>query len=119
MKLQSYKELIVWRKGVSLVLEIYKLTNLFPREEIYGLTSQIRRSSVSIPANIDEGSRRGTRKDYRSFLINAFGSGAELETHLLIAKQLPFGKSLDYKAVETLLEEIMKMLNKLISQLSE
>lgn len=119
MELKSYRDLIVWQKGVVLVLEIYKLTEKFPREEVYGLTSQIRRSAVSIPANIAEGSRRGTRKDYRSFLVNAFGSGAELETHLLIAKQLPFGKDLDFQKIEALLEEIMKMLNKLITQLSE
>ncbi len=119
MELKSYKDLIVWQKSIVLVLKIYKLTENFPREEVYGLTSQIRRSAVSIPANIAEGSRRGTRKDYRSFLINAFGSGAELETHLLIVKQLPFGENLDYREVETLLEETMKMLNKLITQLSE
>lgn len=119
MQLKSYKDLIVWQKSVILVLGIYKLTEKFPKEEIYGLTSQIRRSAVSIPANIAEGSRRGTRKDYRSFLVNAFGSGAELETHLLIAKQLSFGENLKYQETEMLLEEIMKMLNKLITQLSE
>lgn len=119
MKIKSYENLIVWQKAISLVLEIYKLTENFPREEIYGLTSQMRRSSVSIPSNIAEGSRRGTRKDFRNFLITAFGSGAELETQIKISKQLPIGKNLDYLIIDSLLEEVMKMLNKLITQLEK
>lgn len=119
MKIRSYENLIVWQKAISLVLEIYKLTENFPREEIYGLTSQMRRSSVSIPSNIAEGSRRGTRKDFRNFLITAFGSGAELETQIKISKQLPFGRNLDYLKIDLLLEEVMKILNKLIAQLEK
>lgn len=75
---------------------IYKLTENFPKSEIYGLTSQMRRAAVSIPSNIAEGKMRGTRKDYRHFLLNAYGSGAELETQIEIAKQLCFGRNVDF-----------------------
>ena len=92
-------------------------TNKFPREEIYGLTSQMRRSAISIPSNIAEGKRRGTRKDYCQFLVVAYGSGAELETQIEIAKMLSFGKNLNYDTIDKLIEEVMKMLNKLISSL--
>ena len=115
--INTYKDLIVWQKSMNLVVEVYKLTECFPRSEIYGLTSQMRRCAVSIPSNIAEGRRRGTRKDYRHFLIIAYGSGAELETQVEIAKRLPFGENLDFKKVETLLNEIMRMLNKMLSAL--
>ena len=113
----SYKDLIVWQKSVELVVAIYKLTEKFPPAEVYGLTSQMRRAVISIPSNIAEGRRRGTRKDFRQFLVVAYSSGAELETQLEIAKKLPFGKSLDYLEVDNLLLEVMKMLNKIVSTL--
>ena len=119
MKVVSYKNLIVWQKSIDLVLSVYRLTENFPREEVYGLTSQMRRASVSIPSNIAEGSRRGTRKDFRSFLLNAFGSGAELETQIVIAKRLSFSNALDFQEVDNLLEEVMKMLNKMIQELKK
>lgn len=78
----------------------------------------MRRSSVSIPSNIAEGSRRRTRKDFKQFLLIAFGSGAELETQIEIVKRLPFGRDLSYGNLENLLDEIMRMLNKFISNLS-
>jgi four helix bundle protein len=77
----------------------------------------MRRSAISIPSNIAEGRRRGTKKDYRQFLIIAYGSGAELETQIEIAKRLPFGKNIDYDKVDSLLLEVMKMLNKMTSSL--
>lgn len=113
----SYKDLTVWKKGIELVKEVYALTDQFPKDELYGLTSQMRRASVSIPSNISEGKMRGTQKDYRHFLLHSFGSGAELETQLEIVKQLPFGKNFDYNKVDSLLEEVMKMLNVLIRKL--
>jgi four helix bundle protein len=113
----SYKDLIVWQKSLDLVLEIYRLTENFPTDEKYGLTSQMKRSAVSIPSNIAEGRRRGSRKDFRQFLIIAYGSGAELETQLEIAKRLPFGKNLDYILIDQLLSEVMRMLNKMLSSL--
>lgn len=117
MKAQSHKDLIVWQKSMELVVEIYKLTNDFPKSEVYGLTSQMRRSAVSIPSNIAEGRRRGSRKDFAQFLNIAFGSGAELETQIEIAKSLRYADSLNYLLAEQLLDEIMRMLNTMISNL--
>lgn len=108
---------MVWQKSMDLVVEIYKLTDNFPRSEIYGLTSQMKRCAVSIPSNIAEGRRRGSRKDYRHFLIIAYGSGAELETQIEIAKRLPFNKNINFTKVDGLPNEIMRMLNKMLSTL--
>jgi len=108
----------VWQKSVSLVLEVYKLTEGFPKEEVFGLTSQMRRASVSIPSNIAEGRLRGYQKEFRQFLLNSFSSGGELETQIEIAKQLPKTKNLNYKNVDSLLIEVMKMLNSIINKLS-
>ena len=79
--MKSYKELIVWQKGIQLVTTMYAVTSSFPKTEQFGLTSQIRRASISIPANIAEGYTRGHRAEYVQFLRIAFSSGAELETH--------------------------------------
>ena len=116
MKIESYENLIVWQKSMDLVIEIYKLTEKFPKTEIYGLISQIRRATVSIPSNIAEGSRHGSRKDFRNFLIIAYGSGAELETQIKIAKRLQFCEVVDYQNAESLLNEVMRMLNKLTNE---
>ncbi len=113
----SYKDLIVWQKSMDLVTLIYKITDKFPKTEIYGLTSQMRRCAVSIPSNIAEGSARKTRRDYGQFLHIAYGSGAELETQAEIAKRLGFNNSLDYNKINQLLIEVMKMLNTLIGKL--
>ena len=104
---------------MDLVVLVYGLTQNFPKEEIYGIVSQMRRASVSIPSNIAEGSRRSSRKDFRNFLLNAYGSGAELETQIKIAKRLQFGKSEHYLKTENLLSEVMKMLNKITSELKD
>lgn len=116
-KIHSYKDLIVWQKSMQLVVEIYKLTDDYPKTEIYGLISQTRRSAVSIPSNIAEGRRRGSKKDYRQFLIIAYGSGAELETQIEIAKRLSFNEKLNFSKVDSLLDEIMRILNKMLSTL--
>lgn len=113
----SYKELTVWQKSMELVTAVYKLTEQFPKEELYGLTSQLRRSAVSIPSNIAEGKYRGSKKDYVQFLRIAFSSGAELETQIEIAKRLPSTKNLGFIDIEATLEEVMKMLNALIKKL--
>ena len=113
MKGESYKNLIVWQKAMDLVVVLYKITASFPKEEIYGLSSQIKRAAVSIPSNIAEGSRRSSRKDFRNFLLIAFGSGSELETQLEIAERLSFVQKSDLVLAENLLSEIMKMINKL------
>lgn len=116
--INSYKDLIVWQRLMDLVVEVYKLTEQYPKEEIYGLVSQTRRATVSIPSNIAEGRYRGTKKDFIQFLRVAFASGAELETQIEIAKKLPKTKNLNYVKTESLLEEVMKMLNKMIRNLN-
>jgi four helix bundle protein len=85
---KTFKDLMVWQEAMNLVEMIYIQTKTFPKEEMYGLTSQIRRVAVSIPANIAEGNGRGSRKEYLRFLSIANGSMKELETHLLIAERL-------------------------------
>ncbi len=115
--IKTYKDLIVWQKSMELVVVIYTLTEEFPKIEIYGLTSQMRRASISIPSNIAEGRRRGSKKDYRQFLLIAYASGAELETQVEIAKRLSFGINLDYTKVDSLLNEVMRMLNKMTNDL--
>lgn len=95
---------------MELVYKVFSLTNNFPKSEIYGLTSQIRRSAVSIPSNIAEGWARRSVKEYRQFYSIAYGSVLELETQLLIGQKLKFGY-LDYLSIFSLLEEVSKMLH--------
>lgn len=117
MKINSYKDLIVWQKSMDLVEEIYLLTTKFPKEEIYGLTSQMRRAAVSIPSNIAEGQLRKNLKEYLQFLRISSESAAELETQIMICKKLPKLKILDYNKSENLVNEIQRMLNVLIRNL--
>lgn len=114
----SYKDLIVWQRSIELVVAVYELTEHFPREELYGLISQMRRAAVSISSNIAEGRMRGSRKDFSQFVRVAYSSGAELETHIIIAKRLLRTKGLDYRQVDLLLAEVMRMLNAMLRSLS-
>lgn len=116
--IHSYKDLIVWQRAMELVTAVYELTEDFPKEEMYGLTSQMRRSAISIPSNIAEGRVRGTVKEYLQFLRISYGSGAELETQIEIGKRLKNTKHLDYQKVDALLLEVMKMLNSIINKLN-
>ena len=116
-QINTYRDLIVWQKSMNLVIEIYKLTECFPKAEIYGLVSQMRRCVVSIPSNIAEGRGRGSKKDYRHFLIIAYSSGAELETQIEITKRLQLNKNTNLIKVDGLLNEVMRMLNKMLSTL--
>lgn len=88
--IKSFRELEIWKKGIELVKEIYKMTAGFPKSELYGLTSQMRRCAVSIPSNVAEGFRRRHPKEFKRFLTIALGSSAELETQLVIAKELGY-----------------------------
>jgi len=88
--MKTYREIICWQKAIALVKSVYKLTNKFPHSEQFGLTSQLRRASVSIPSNIAEGFGRGSNKDFRRFLDIARGSLFELQTQLYIAKELEY-----------------------------
>ncbi len=117
----SYKELLIWQRGIELVRELYILTDSFPKTEVYGLTSQMRRAAISIPSNIAEGYTRGHSRqhhqDFIHFLRIAFASGAELETQLIIARELGFASPKKCEVAEKLLDETMRMLNKFISSL--
>ena len=114
----SHKDLIVWQKSMDLVVAIYKLTDKFPKSELYGITSQMRRSSVAIPSNIAEGRKRGGVKEYRHFLIIAISSAVELETQIELSKRLGFAKAGECTTVDSLLSEILKMLTQMIKTLS-
>ncbi|OHB05084.1 MAG: four helix bundle protein [Candidatus Zambryskibacteria bacterium RIFCSPLOWO2_01_FULL_47_33] len=107
--INSHKDLIVWQKGIKLCKVIYEVTEKFPKAEIYGITSQMRRSAVSIPSNIAEGRSRNTTKDFLHFLSIALGSASELETQLEIAKELSFLSEHKYIEINRLLAEVSKM----------
>lgn len=113
---RGYRDLIVWQRAIELALSTYDLVRDFPKEEIYGLTSQLKRASVSIASNIAEGSKRLTKKDFTHFLAMAYGSVAEIETQLELAKRLHFGKEEKYPKIDGLLLEVAKMLNKMTSR---
>ncbi|WP_265427624.1 four helix bundle protein [Chryseobacterium sp. YIM B08800] len=113
----NFKELLVWQKSINFVTEIYELTNDFPKDEMYGLTSQIRRASISIPSNIAEGNSRRSVADYLQFLKIARGSCAEVETQLIIAQNLKFLREEYYSKLNQDIIEISKMLNGLINSL--
>jgi four helix bundle protein len=115
---KSHKDLLVWQKSIDLVAEIYKLTEYFPKTEIFGITNQMRRAAVSIPANIAEGSARGHRQELRQFVKIAFASGVELETHMIIAKRLGFVEASRFEKADVLTLEVLKMTNALSSSLS-
>lgn len=117
--LKSYKELIVWQKAIQLVKEIFILTNEFPKSELYGLISQIRRAAVAIPSNIAEGYGRKSAKEYAQFYSIAYGSALELETQIIIAKELHFVEKERFIKVEKLLEEILRMLNSMTAKMKK
>lgn len=110
--INSYKDLLIWQKGIVLVDRVYQLVKSFPQEELYALTSQIKRASVSIPSNISEGYGRNTDKSFSYFLDISRGSLNELETQLIIAKELGFITDFKlYDEIMGLIEEESKMIN--------
>ena len=111
---QSYKDLIAWQKAMTLVTEIYRSTQKFPREEIYGLTSQLRRPAVSVPSNIAEGQARHSQKEFRLFLSHARGSLVEVETQLMIAQNLAYLSSKEAEHLLGLAAELGRILNGLM-----
>jgi four helix bundle protein len=115
----GYRELKVWQLGVDLALEIYRLTADFPKTEQYGLTSQLRRASVSIPSNIAEGHARKTRREMQRFANIAKGSLAELETQLIIAGELKFLTDDALRKLLRMAEEESRMLSGLLRSMNE
>jgi four helix bundle protein len=114
--MSDYKKLLVWQKAIELTKEIYRLTKLLPEDEKYGLSSQMRRSAVSIPSNIAEGHNRGSDKDFIHFLKIAQGSKAEIETQLIICEQLLYLNNDDIKLCLSFCTEIDKMINSLVKK---
>lgn len=109
---KSYKQLLIWQKGIKIVVMVYKLTKNFPKEEIYALTSQLKRASISIPSNIAEGFGRQSDKSFNHFLNIARGSLNEIETQLIIAKELEFVfDEVLFNEIMFLIEEESKMIN--------
>jgi four helix bundle protein len=114
---QNYQDLVVWQRAIELTTCIYKLTRSFSKDELYGLTSQMRRASVSIASNIAEGRGRITPGEFRQFLGLAQGSTFELKTQLLVAKRLEMGEEKTLNEAESLSEEVSKMLGSFIEKL--
>jgi four helix bundle protein len=115
--MKDFRQLKVWEKSHQLALAIYKLTKEFPKEELYGLTSQIRRSSMSIPTNIAEGCGRNTDADFARFLQMAMGSASEAEYQLILAHDLGFLSKDSYEKLHSEVEEVKRMLASLLKTL--
>lgn len=118
MKVRNYQELIVWQRAMDLVEEVYKASKGFPREEIYGLTSQIRKAAVSVPSNIAEGQGRRTTPDFLRHLSIAYGSLREVETQTLIADRLRYLGREKCQKIMSLAGEVGRLLNGLMSSLT-
>lgn len=113
-KIRTHKDLLVWQKAIELVVDVYGITKDFPKDELYGLTSQIRRAAASIPANIAEGAARQTRKEFMQFIHIARGSLAELETHFIISARLMYSEESKIETIRLKLDEIRRMLSGLL-----
>ncbi len=114
--MQNFKELIVWQKAHKNVLLIYNQTKTFPKEELYGITSQLRRAAVSIPTNIAEGSGKSTKKDFANYLQTSLGSSQEVEYLILLCLDLNFISTKVYNELSNLNDEVKAMLISLIKK---
>ena len=117
MAVQNYRELIVWQKAMDLVELVYQATKAFPKEELYGLTNQVRRAAVSIPSNIAEGQVRQSTAEFKNFLSIAQGSRAEVETQIMIAQRLHYISQQQTDRILALSEEIKRMMYSLTAKL--
>ncbi len=116
---KSFRDLMVWQRAIDMTTEVYRLTEAFPKAEMYGLISQLRRAAVSVASNIAEGSGRGTRKEFRQFLKMARGSVCEVQTQLVIAGNLGFAAQDRLLHTESAANEVGRMLNGLLQSLSD
>ncbi len=114
---EGYRKLIAWQKAKDLALDIYRCTQTFPKNEIYGLTSQLRRAAISVPSNIAEGKGRHSQKDFAHFLYQARGSLLEIETQLSIARDLGYLDPVTFNRALAKAEELGRILNGLINRL--
>ena len=117
--MKTHKDLDVWKISIEMVTEIYKLTRNFPKEEIYGLTNQMRRAAVSVPSNIAEGAGRNSSKEFVQFLNFSTGSLSELETQLIIAYNLEYINNEQKQSMDILFTNIFKMLSGLIQSIKK
>lgn len=115
--IRSYRDLVVWQKGMDLTVEVYRLTRSFPASERFGLVSQIQRAASSVPSNIAEGHSRNTRGDYRRGISIARGSVGELETRLELARRLGYVNTDAYRSVSERVSEVGRMLTALSKRL--
>ena len=115
--LKSYRELHVWQRAIDMTLAVYRITSAFPKEELFGLTSQLRRAAISVASNIAEGYGRNSKGEYKQFLGVARGSNLELQTQLYIAAKLGYSNPELVQQTESLSNEVAKMLNTLIAKL--
>lgn len=106
--MNNYKNLKIWQESIEVVLDIYQITKSFPKEEMYGLTSQLRRAAISIPSNISEGACRNNDKEFKQFLGIASGSAGEADTQLFIAKKLEYITEENYRELSAKLDNIQK-----------
>ncbi len=116
--IKTYRDLVVWQKAMSLVTEVYEVSRRFPKEELYGITSQLRRAAVSIPSNIAEGHARRSRSEYARLVQIAIGSLNELQTQLEITVNLKYLSKTDFERLEDRFREIDRMLSSLFEKLS-
>jgi four helix bundle protein len=116
---QSFRDLTVWQRAIDLTVRIYELTAEFPKAEIYGLSSQMRRAAVSVASNIAEGAGRGSRKEFRHFLSMARGSNCELQTQLLISSRLQIASQEQLLKASDISQEVGRMLNGLSRSLAD
>ena len=119
LAVRSFRDLVVWQKALDLAIRIYGMTRSFPREEIYGLTSQIRRAAISVPSNIAEGQGRLTSGEFRQFLGIARGSNFELQTQLEVARALGMGEAALIDEAEALSHEVGKMIYAMLDEIGK
>lgn len=117
-ELKNHKDLNVWQESIEFVTKIYSITHQFPKEEIYGLTSQIRRAAVSVPSNIAEGAARKSKTEFKQFLYISLGSLSEVETQLIISKNLEYIDKTTYDNLNHKVISIRKMITGLIKSLN-
>ncbi|MBU4355008.1 MAG: four helix bundle protein [Proteobacteria bacterium] len=117
--IHSFRDLVVWQKGVDLVTEIYRLSKKFPKDELFGLTSQIRRAAVSIPSNIAEGRGKSSKGEFQQFLHHSRGSLAEVETQIIIAQNLGYLNAADAERVIEIIAEVGRLLHGLLAAIKK
>jgi four helix bundle protein len=110
-EIKSHRDLIAWQKAMNLVVSVYNASRAFPKEETYGLTSQLRRAAVSVPANIAEGQGRRSKSEFRQFLGNARGSLLELDTHLELAVRLNYLNVQEHSKIRDQIQEVGRIIN--------